>query len=73
MDSDVRKVMEVDSVTIIKVPIRLTFPTTQPKRKYMNTPRIVNNEGVNTPPNVPDLLLELSVTFLIMKQPYITK
>jgi hypothetical protein len=56
IDREVRKVMLVDSVTIMRVPIRPTFPTTHPKRRYMITPRIVRIEGVNTPPKVPSLL-----------------
>jgi hypothetical protein len=34
------------------VPIRPALPTTQPKRRYIITPKIVNIEGVKTPPNV---------------------
>ena len=52
MESDVRKVMEVARVTMISVPISPTFPTTQPKRKYMITPKTVSMDGVNTPPKV---------------------
>jgi hypothetical protein len=43
-------------VTIIKVPRRPTFPTTQPKRRYIITPRIVSMDGVKTPPKVPSPL-----------------
>ena len=56
----VRKVMEVERVTIRRVPPRPTLPTTQPNLRYMMTPRMVRIEGVNTPPKVPkawDLLL----------------
>lgn len=46
--------MAVEIVTIARVPIKPALPTTQPKRKYMITPKIVNIEGVKTPPNVPN-------------------
>lgn len=52
IEREVRKVMLVEMVTIIKEPINPTFPTTQPKRRYMITPRIVRMDGVNTPSNV---------------------
>lgn len=58
--------MEVDNVTIINVPISPTFPTTQPKRKYIITPNIVNIDGVNTPPKVFKIPFELVVEFLII-------
>jgi hypothetical protein len=38
---------------MINVPIKPTFPTTQPNRRYIMTPRIVKIDGVKTPPNVP--------------------
>jgi hypothetical protein len=52
MDKEVRKVMLVDMVTMMKVPSNPTFPTTHPKRRYMITPNMVRMEGVNTPSNV---------------------
>lgn len=36
-------------------PIRPALPTTQPKRIYMITPKIVRIEGVKTPANAPNL------------------
>lgn len=39
--------------TIINERQRPTFPTTQPNRKYIITPRIVRILGVKTPKNVP--------------------
>lgn len=53
-DSPVRKVIEVAIVTINSVPANPTLPSTQPKRRYMITPRIVRMLGVNTPLNVPN-------------------
>jgi hypothetical protein len=53
MERAVRKVMEVDRVTMKRVPSKPTFPTTQPNLRYMMTPRMVRMEGVNTPPKVP--------------------
>jgi hypothetical protein len=53
MDKAVKNVMAVARVTIKSVPMSPTFPTTQPNRKYMITPRIVRIEGVKTPPKVP--------------------
>jgi len=53
IDSAVRKVIDVEIVTISRVAGSPTFPTTQPKRRYMITPRIVRIDGVNTPPKVP--------------------
>jgi len=52
IESDVKKVINVDKVTIRRVPKRPTFPTTHPKRKYIITPRIVSIDGVKTPPKV---------------------
>jgi hypothetical protein len=54
IDSPVKKVIEVEIVTMRKVGQSPTWPTTQPKRKYIITPRIVKIEGVNTPPKVPN-------------------
>jgi hypothetical protein len=53
-DKAVMKVMDVEMVTIISAVQRPTFPTIQPKRKYMITPRIVRIEGVKTPRKVPN-------------------
>jgi hypothetical protein len=64
MDKPVKKVMLVERVTMIKVPIRPTFPTTQPKRRYMITPKMVRIEGVKTPPKVPNPLLLALVLFV---------
>ena len=52
MERAVKNVIDVESVTIKKVPLSPTFPTTHPKRRYMMTPSIVRIDGVNTPPNV---------------------
>ena len=46
--------MAVEMVTMINVPIKPALPTTQPKRRYIITPKIVKIEGVKTPPNVPN-------------------
>jgi hypothetical protein len=53
MERAVRKVREVERVTMRKVPRRPTFPITQPNLRYIMTPRIVRMEGVKTPPKVP--------------------
>ena len=58
--------MEVAKVTIISVPMRPTFPTTQPKRKYIITPNTVRMEGVKTPPNVFNFFAEFTDSFLII-------
>tara|TARA_R110002096_G_scaffold386418_2_gene580452 strand:+ start:178072 stop:178335 length:264 start_codon:yes stop_codon:yes gene_type:complete len=63
IDKEVRKVIAVDNTTIIKLPIRPTFPTTQPNLRYIITPRMVSKEGVKTPPKVLSLI---SVPFLKM-------
>jgi hypothetical protein len=55
IDKEVRKVMVVERVTISKVPINPTLPTTQPNLRYMITPQIVSKDGVKTPPKVPSL------------------
>ena len=52
MESAVRKVIDVPSVTIASVPRRPTLPTTHPKRRYIITPTMVRMEGVKTPPKV---------------------
>ena len=51
-ESEVRKVMEVAKVTIIRLPNNPTFPTTQPNRRYIITPSMVRMEGVKTPAKV---------------------
>ena len=66
MDRAVRKVMEVAKVTMISVPISPTLPTTQPKRRYMITPRTVSMEGVKTPPKVLRPCAAFFVSFLII-------
>jgi hypothetical protein len=53
IERPVKNVIPVERLTMAKVPISPTFPTTQPKRRYIMTPRMVKMEGVNTPPNVP--------------------
>jgi hypothetical protein len=53
IDKAVKKVINEDKVTIIRVGTKPTFPITHPKRRYMITPRIVRMLGVNTPLNVP--------------------
>jgi len=47
-------VMELERRTIQIVIGSPTFPTTQPKRRYMIKPRIVNTLGVYTPRKVPN-------------------
>jgi len=45
---------------IIKIaPSNPAFPTTQPRRRYIITPRIVSTSGVKTPPKVFSFLLEV--------------
>ena len=53
-DSAVRNVIAVEMVTMIRVGMRPTFPSTQPKRRYMTTPSIVRIFGVKTPVSVPN-------------------
>ena len=53
MDRLVSRVMEVARVTMTKLPNQPTLATTQPKRRYIITPKMVRIEGVKTPPNVP--------------------
>ena len=67
MDKEVRKVMLVEIVTITKVPISPTLPTTHPNRRYMITPRMVRTEGVNTPPKVPSPSGRPGATFLLFR------
>jgi len=62
IDKEVRKVIEVERVTIANVPSKPTLPTTQPKRRYIITPKIVRIDGVYTPPNVPKPELSVDVT-----------
>ena len=73
MDSEVRKVIDVAKVTMMSVPMSPTFPTTQPKRKYMITPRMVSMEGVNTPPNVFSCFAVLIGSFLIIISFYLDR
>ena len=53
IDSPVRKVIVLESVTMTSVDASPTEPSTQPKRRYITTPMIVRMLGVNTPANVP--------------------
>ena len=52
MDKPVHKVTDFASKIIQMVPARPALPTTQPMRRYIITPRMVNTLGVNTPPKV---------------------
>lgn len=52
IESAVRKVMDVPSVTMASVPRSPTLPTTHPKRRYIITPTTVRMDGVKTPPKV---------------------
>jgi hypothetical protein len=52
--SAVTKVTVLASSTMSSVSGRPTFPTTQPKRRYMIRPRIVSTLGVKTPRKVPN-------------------
>lgn len=45
------------------VPKSPALPTTQPRRRYRITPKIVNMEGVNTPPKVPNFLILLIIDY----------
>ncbi len=67
IDKAVRNVIKVESVTIINVPERPTFPTTHPNLKYIITPRIVRIEGVKTPPKVFSRFELFWIGFLIMR------
>jgi hypothetical protein len=51
-EREVRKVIEVARLTIIRLPNNPTLPTTQPNRRYIITPRIVRIDGVKTPAKV---------------------
>ena len=53
MESPVRKVIRLPSVTISSDVESPTWPSIQPKRRYITTPMIVRMLGVNTPWNVP--------------------
>jgi hypothetical protein len=57
MDSPVRNVMLVERVTMAIAPQSPVWPTTQPNRRYMITPKMVRMEGVKTPPKVPSPVL----------------
>ena len=54
IDKPVRNVMAVAIVTMSRVPVRPTLPSTQPKRRYMITPKMVSTLGVYTPLKVPN-------------------
>jgi len=55
IDSPVQRVTALASRMIAIAPSRPALPTTQPRRRYMITPRIVSTVGVKTPPKVPNL------------------
>src|SRR5699024_11199382 len=63
IDSAVKNVMPIATVTMMKEPINPTLPTTHPNRKYMITPISVSTEGVKTPPKVPSPPFEELITF----------
>jgi hypothetical protein len=54
MERLVRNVIELARVTMTSVRGRPTLPSTQPRRRYMMTPRMVRMLGVKTPLNVPN-------------------
>lgn len=60
MERLVSSVIEVARVTMTRLPSQPTLATTQPKRRYIITPKMVRIEGVKTPPNVPRPLAESS-------------
>ncbi|GAA4452580.1 hypothetical protein GCM10023156_22110 [Novipirellula rosea] len=53
-ESVVNNVIALLNNTIAMVPIIPAWPTTNPNRKNMMTPRIVNMQGVKTPAMVPN-------------------
>ena len=53
MESPVRNVIELATVTMIREVVNPTFPTIHPKRRYMTTPMMVRMLGVKTPWKVP--------------------
>ncbi|GAB5563335.1 MAG: hypothetical protein Wins2KO_03980 [Winogradskyella sp.] len=59
IDKAVHKVIRNEISMISQAPSKPAFPTTQPKRKYIITPRMVNKVGVNTPPNVPNFFIKV--------------
>ena len=56
IDKPVEMVMLFANNIIATAPKNPALPTTQPRRKYIITPKIVTTSGVNTPPNVPNLV-----------------
>ena len=52
MDKAVKRVIKFAMQIISKVPPRPTLPTTNPKRKYIITPKILKRHGMKTPSNV---------------------
>ena len=52
-ESAVTAVMAFEKTTMARAPKRPAWPTTQPIRRYMMTPRIVSAVGVKTPRKVP--------------------
>jgi hypothetical protein len=46
------------------MPVSPATPATQPKRRYMITPNMVNIEGVKTPENAPNFLGSPAIVFL---------
>jgi len=69
IESAVSAVIDVQIVTMISVFARPTFPTTQPNRRYMITPRIVRIDGVNTPAKVPNPLSPTSSVWASLGAP----
>jgi hypothetical protein len=66
MESAVHRVIEKEMTMINQAPTRPAFPTTQPKRRYMMTPKMVSRVGVKTPPKVPNFVIfvfGLSINF----------
>ena len=51
----VTKAILLQIATIATAPQSPALATTQPKRRYIITPRIVSTLGVNTPKNAPNL------------------
>lgn len=58
IDKAVHNVIKNEMPIISQAPSRPALPTTQPRRKYIITPRIVSNVGVKTPPKVPNFLID---------------
>ena len=57
MLSAVATVMLKANTMMPQAPSKPALPTTQPSRRYMMTPRMVSNVGVNTPPKVPNFFM----------------